>query len=56
MELSPDLRHEITEELINEFGGKMDGGRKNVLAPVCPFCNNQKKAQNNDEDVDLDLS
>lgn len=39
MELSPDLRHEITEELINEFGGKMDGGRKNVLAPVCPFCN-----------------
>lgn len=23
---------------------------------VCPFCNNQKKAQSNDEDVDLDLS
>ena len=39
MELSYDLRKEITEELLQEFHGKLDGGRKNVLVPTCPFCN-----------------
>ena len=33
-----DLRREITEELLQEFSGKLDGGRKNVLVPTCPFC------------------
>ena len=38
MIITPELRHSITEELLYELGGKMDGSRRNILVPACPFC------------------
>jgi len=35
---SPEIRHSITEDLLYELGGKMDGGRRNILVQNCPFC------------------
>lgn len=42
MELSFELQHQIAEELLIDFNGKMDGGRKNVLFQHCPFCGHDK--------------
>ena len=39
MNLTPELRHSITEELLFDLDAKMDGGRKNLLVRHCPFCN-----------------
>lgn len=38
MTITPELRHSITEDLLYDLGGKMDGGRRNILVPNCPFC------------------
>lgn len=38
MELSVADKKTLTEDLIMEYDGKLDGGRKNVLFPECPFC------------------
>lgn len=38
MNISPELRHSISEELLYDLGGKLDGARKNILVPNCPFC------------------
>lgn len=38
MTLTPELQHSIAEELLFDLGGKMDGGRKNILVKNCPFC------------------
>lgn len=38
MELSVADKKTIIENLLIEFDGKMDGGRKNILVPECPFC------------------
>lgn len=38
MNLTPELQHSITEELLIDLNGKMDGGRKNILVQHCPFC------------------
>lgn len=29
---------EIIQDIIYDFDGKLDGGRKNILLPECPFC------------------
>jgi ribosomal protein S12 methylthiotransferase len=39
MNLTPELQHSITEELLFDLNGKLDGGRKNILLGYCPFCN-----------------
>lgn len=38
MIITPEIQHSITEELLYELGGKLDGSRRNVLVPNCPFC------------------
>lgn len=38
MELAEHDRQMLIEELISEFDGRLDGGRKNVLISQCPFC------------------
>lgn len=38
MELSLQDKQELAEELLIETGGKLDGGRKNILVPECPYC------------------
>ena len=38
MNLTPELQHSITEELLFDLNGKLDGGRKNILLGYCPFC------------------
>ena len=38
MNLTPELQRSITEELLFDLNGKMDGGRKNILIQHCPFC------------------
>lgn len=38
MDLSVADKKTLTENLIVEYNGKLDGGRKNVLFPECPFC------------------
>lgn len=35
---STEIRHSITEDLLYELGGKMDGGRRNIVVQNCPFC------------------
>lgn len=42
MDLSYDLRQEITEELLNELHGKLDGSRRNIIAD-CPACHKKNK-------------
>lgn len=39
MIITPELQHTISEELLYDLGGKMDGSRKNILVPNCPWCN-----------------
>lgn len=38
MELSVADKKTIIEDIILEYDGKLDGGRKNILIPECPFC------------------
>lgn len=38
MIISPETQLTITEELLYELGGKLDGSRRNLLVPYCPFC------------------
>lgn len=40
--ITPQLQHSISEELLYELNGKLDGARKNIIAD-CPFCSKQKK-------------
>lgn len=39
MIVTQEIQHSITEELLYELNGKMDGSRRNILVPNCPFCN-----------------
>lgn len=38
MYISQEAKREITKELIYELHGRLDGSKRNVLVPVCPFC------------------
>lgn len=38
MELSIELQHQIADELLVDLEGKLDGSRRNILVPHCPFC------------------
>ena len=38
MYISREERETIVRELISELHGKLDGSRKNLLAPTCPVC------------------
>lgn len=38
MELTPEDKHQLIEELLIETGGKLDGSRKNILISECPHC------------------
>lgn len=38
MELSVADKKALIEDFIVEYNGKMDGGRKNIIVPECPFC------------------
>lgn len=38
MKITPEIRHSIAEELMYHLGGKLDGGRRNVLVPNCIWC------------------
>lgn len=42
MELKPEDKHQLIEELLIETGGKLDGSRKNILVQHCPFCGHGK--------------
>lgn len=39
MEFSIEQQHQITDEILFELDGKLDGGRRNILLKNCPFCN-----------------
>ena len=41
MIITPELQHEITEELLYELKGKLDGSRRNIIAH-CPYCGREK--------------
>lgn len=38
MIIAPEVQRSITEELLYDLGGKMDGSRRNILVQNCPFC------------------
>ncbi len=38
MIISPDMQKAIADELLYDLGGKLDGSRRNILVPYCPFC------------------
>lgn len=38
MIITPEMQQSIREELLYDLGGKMDGSRRNILVPNCPFC------------------
>lgn len=38
MIITPEMQRSITEELLYDFSGKMDGSRRNILIQHCPFC------------------
>lgn len=38
MIITPYLQQSIREELLYDLGGKLDGSRRNILVPNCPFC------------------
>lgn len=42
MIVTADKRKEITDELLNELNGRLDGSRKNIIAD-CPRCGRSKK-------------
>lgn len=38
MYISKEDKEFIIRELMNELHAKMDGGRKNLIVPICPYC------------------
>lgn len=38
MELTLNEKKDLIQDLLIELDGKMDGSRKNILVPECPFC------------------
>ncbi len=38
MHISEDRKQDIIRELCAELNGRLDGGRKNIIVPVCPYC------------------
>lgn len=38
MELSYQDKQQLAEDMLIETCGKLDGGRKNILVPECPYC------------------
>lgn len=38
MNLAPEIRKSITDDLLYSFNGKFDGSKRNVLIKQCPFC------------------
>lgn len=38
MIISPETQLAITEELLSDLNGKLDGSKRNLLIPNCPFC------------------
>ena len=38
MNITPELQQSITDELLYEVGGKLDGSKRNILVKNCPFC------------------
>ena len=42
MELSELDRQQLIEDIINDFGGKLDGQRRNIIMD-CPFCGKKEK-------------
>lgn len=41
MIITPEMQQSIREELLYDLGGKMDGSRRNILVPNCPFCGHE---------------
>lgn len=42
MKITPNLQHSITEELLYELKGRLDGSRRNIIAD-CPICKRESK-------------
>ncbi|GAY30697.1 hypothetical protein PvtlMGM2_1550 [Prevotella sp. MGM2] len=38
MIITPEIQRSISDELLYDLGGKLDGSRRNILVPNCPFC------------------
>ena len=38
MIITPEIQRSISDELLYELGVKLDGSRRNILVPNCPFC------------------
>ena len=38
MILTDDEKCEIRDEILNDVDGRMDGSRRNILVPECPYC------------------
>ena len=38
MHISEERKQDIIRELCAELNGRIDGGRKNIIVPVCPYC------------------
>lgn len=38
MYIAPEIQRAIADELLYDLRGKMDGSRRNILVPNCPFC------------------
>lgn len=38
MIITPEIRQSITEELLYDLSGKLDGSRRNILVPNCVWC------------------
>lgn len=41
MIITPEMQQSIREELLYDLDGKMDGSRRNILVPNCPFCGHE---------------
>lgn len=38
MIITPEIQRSISDELLYDLSGKLDGSRRNILVPNCPFC------------------
>ena len=38
MHISKEEKEFLIKELIQELHGKLDGSRKNIVVPTCPYC------------------
>ena len=43
MHISEERKQDIIRELCAELNGRIDGGRKNIIVPVCPYCGKKIK-------------